>query len=425
MIKRYQTKEMQEIWSEENKIKTWLNVELAVCKNSIISDDHYKKISKISTPTPEEVLEVEKELKHDLASFVYVCRNKINDVAAANCFHRGLTSSDVIDTANTIMIKESLNIIYENLKIFQGILREKSLEYKNLICIGRTHGMHAEPTSFGLKFLGWYSEAQRNCERIINAIDEMSYGKLSGPVGNYSNIDPGLEDSALFDLGLKVEPVSTQIIPRDRYAQMFSVLSLIGNMIERIALEIRSLQRSEINEVEEYFSEKQMGSSVMAHKHNPISSEQLMGIARIIRSNMNAAFENTALWHERDISNSSVERIILPDTFHLVHYSLNKISDIITNLVVKEDNIKNNLQMSIDVCSSQKILNYLMDLGIDRQKAYEIIKIATEFKYDFIGTIVELTETKGGIKIENEDLEKVISFIDLKNIDVIYERVLL
>ncbi|MCX7725030.1 MAG: adenylosuccinate lyase, partial [Thermodesulfovibrio sp.] len=330
MIARYTRKEMGEIWSDENKFRKWLTVEIAVCEawaelGKIPSDALQEIKTKIK---PEEwfkskddikrIEEIESEVKHDVIAFLTFVAEKVGPVS--RYIHLGLTSYDIVDTALALLIKESGEIILNDLRKLLEIFKEKAFLYKDTICMGRSHGVHAEPTSFGLRFALWYEETKRNIERLASAIERVSVGKISGAVGTFSNIPPEIEEIALKKLGLKPEPVATQVVQRDRHAEFLNVLALIAAMVEKIAVEIRHLQRTEVLEAEEPFTKGQKGSSAMPHKRNPVGCENLSGLARLVRSNAFAAYENIALWHDRDISHSSVERIIIPDNCILVDY---------------------------------------------------------------------------------------------------------
>ena len=423
MINRYTTEGMSKIWSNKNKYLMWSMIEKMVSyskyKLNYINKETFLEIEKTKTPTIEEIELFEKQTNHDLVAFIMAFTDKMSDNAKKEV-HFGLTSSDVVDTAYSFNIVSSIYKILYELKKFSKLLYEKAIEYKNLPCIGRTHGIHAEPTVFGLKYLGWKAECDRNIKRLEEAKENISYGKISGAVGTYSQMPPEIEGLALGFFSLIPEPVSTQIIPRDRHAQVISTLNLIGGMIERIAFEIRSLQRSEVAEVEEGFSSKQIGSSAMPHKRNPILSERLSGMSRLLRGYSISAFEDMALWHERDISHSSVERVIIPDAFNITHYMLLKVQKLIKNLVVFENNVERNLNMTAGKIYSQNILGLLISKGYTRQDAYDIIKKIT---HQNVSKSYLINSLVSQCNVTEEELNKVMDVKSyLKNIDYIYER---
>lgn len=430
MIERYKTKEIETIWSEQSKINRWTMIEVAVVTEMYnrgeISDEDFNSINCTEPPSINRVIEIEKETDHDVVAFIRAYSEKIGP--AARFVHKGLTSSDIVDTATSIAICDSIDVVRKALAEFGNSLKEKAIKYKYLPCIGRTHGMHAEPTSFGLKFLGWYAEYLRNDDRLIDQRVNMERGKLSGAVGNYTQHDQGFEHNVLSKLGLFPEDVATQVIPRDRHAELVSTIALIGTTIERMATEIRSLQRTEIGEVEEKFKDGQTGSSAMPHKHNPILSERLCGIARILRSYVTIAYENVSLWHERDISHSSNERIMFPDMFHLLHYMLIKAKDLIDNLTVFENKIVKNIDKSDGLIYSQSVLSFLIENGIERAEAYRIVQRAAhdciKCSEDFDEAIVYEASKIYPEKITSEFKDKILDLFDpqlyLKNVDKIY-----
>jgi adenylosuccinate lyase len=429
MIERYKSPIMNKIWSEEEKIKRWTNIEILACsvyhERGEISNKEFNIIKKIKSPKIKRISEIEQKINHDVAAFVQALSEKLKGNISRH-IHRGLTSSDVIDTAQAIAIVESLECIKKDLKIQNFILHQMAIKYKNTPCIGRTHGVHAEVITFGLRVLGWYSELKRNLDRINNAIENLRYGKLSGAVGTYSQNDIEFERDVLKELGLKCEPVSTQIIPRDRYAELFSTLTLICSLYERIATEIRSLQRTEIQEVQENFSENQIGSSAMPHKRNPIASEKLCGIARLLRGYLLTSYENINLWHDRDISHSSVERVILPDSFHLVHYSVLLMNGLLRGLKVYPDKMMENVNKTNGLIFSQNVLGLLLSVGMKRKDAYDVIqkscKEVLEKKVDFIKSVKN--NLPKNIKIADRMLEEKTN-IDfyLRHVDKIFERI--
>ncbi|MFH0702718.1 MAG: adenylosuccinate lyase [bacterium] len=374
MIERYSLPKMKEIWELENKYKCWLEVELAVCKaqNKLgnIPDESLKEIETKAKFDIKQIDEIEKEVKHDMIAFLTSVNESIGE--ASRYVHMGLTSSDVLDTALALQLKEANLILENDIKEVINIIKSKIKLYKDTVMIGRSHGIHAEPMTFSLKLCLWLDIFERNQERFKRAGEEINVGKISGPVGTYSNIDPEIERLACLELGLKPARVSTQIIQRDLHAHYMQTLALIATTLEQFATEIRHLQRTEVLEVEEGFSKGQKGSSAMPHKKNPIGSENLCGLARIIRSNSIAALENIVLWHERDISHSSVERIIFPDSTILLDYMLNRFKEIIENLQIYPENMKNNLELYGGVIYSQRIMLALTKKGLTREEAYKI-----------------------------------------------------
>ncbi|WP_353684155.1 adenylosuccinate lyase [Thermodesulfovibrio sp. 3907-1M] len=376
MIERYTRKEMGNIWSMENKFRKWLEVEIAVCEAwaelGKIPQDALKEIKEKADFDIKRIDEIEATVKHDVIAFLTSVAEKVGPVS--RYIHMGLTSSDVVDTALALQMRQAAELIMNDLEKIKELFREKAFQYKDTICMGRSHGVHAEPTSFGLRFALWYEEAKRNIERLNSAIDRISVGKISGAVGTFSNIPPEIEEIALNKLGLKPEPVATQVVQRDRHAEFLSVLALIAAMIEKIAVEIRHLQRTEVLEAEEPFTEGQKGSSAMPHKRNPVGCENLSGLARLVRSNAFASFENIALWHDRDISHSSVERVIIPDNCILVDYMLNRLYGIIKDLRVYPERMLKNIELSFGLYNSQRVLLALVDKGLTREAAYRVVQ---------------------------------------------------
>jgi len=373
MIARYETKEMKEIWSLENQYRSWEIVELAVChawaKEGVIPSDAMKIIDEKSGFDPEEILKVEAEVHHDMIAFD---TNMADHVGPEGRYiHLGLTSSDVEDTASALRIKQSLQIIISELDIFMAHVMEQAQKYKYTPSVARSHGVHAEPITFGLKILNWYSELMRDKRRLELALEEISYGKISGAVGTYAHCPPYIEASVCEELGLKPDPVSTQIIQRDRHAVVMFALASLGEAMERIATEIRHLQRTEVREALEPFGKKQKGSSAMPHKRNPIQCEKICGLARMLRSYTLVAQENVALWHERDISHSSTERIIWPDSFNLCHYMIRTLDKVVYGLDVSTEKLKENLEITGGLVYSQRVLLELVEkFNMKREDAY-------------------------------------------------------
>ncbi|MBT8753688.1 adenylosuccinate lyase [Brachyspira hyodysenteriae] len=376
MIKRYTRKEMGELWSLQNEFQVMLDVEIAACDAMAeireIPQEAVKNIKEKATFTVERIAEIEKETNHDIISFVTAVQENVGE--GGQYIHKGLTSSDVKDTALAVMMKRSAEIILDDLKRLSEVLLRRAKEHKYTPCIGRTHGIHAEPMTLGLKFILWYDENERNIKRVEEAKKQVSVGKLSGAVGTYSNIDPRIEEIVCKKLGIEADKVSTQIIQRDRHAQYLTTLAIVASSLEKFATEIRNLQRTDIREAEEYFSEKQKGSSAMPHKRNPITCERISGLARIVRGNALASMEDITLWHERDISHSSVERVILPDSTIAVDYAINKFIDIVDKLLIYPEAMKANIEKTGGLIFSQRILISLVNKGIDRDNAYRWVQ---------------------------------------------------
>ena len=373
MIARYETKEMKEIWSLENQYRSWEIVELAVChawaKDGVIPAEAMKKIDERSGFDADEILRIEAEVQHDMIAFD---TNMADHVGPEGRYiHLGLTSSDVEDTASALRLRQSLEIIIRELDVFMKDVMEQALKYKYTPSVARSHGVHAEPITFGLKILNWYSELMRDRKRLELALEEISYGKISGAVGTYAHCPPHIEASVCEELGLKSDPVSTQIIQRDRHSVVMFALASLGEAMERIATEIRHLQRTEVREALEPFGKKQKGSSAMPHKRNPIQCEKICGMARMLRSYTVVAQENVALWHERDISHSSTERIIWPDSFNLCHYMIRTLDRVVRNLDVSPEKLKENLEITGGLVYSQRVLLELVEkFNMKREDAY-------------------------------------------------------
>lgn len=422
MIPRYSRKEMSSIWEENNKFKIWLRIEKLVCEAQIdIPSDVAKKLSSIIYFNIKRINEIESTVKHDVIAFLtYIAEQVDVDI---RYLHYGMTSSDVLDTCLAVQLKESCNILLHNLENLLVVLKKKAEDYKYLLCIGRSHGMHAEPTTLGLKFARFYAEFKRNYQRLTAAQKEISTCKVSGAVGNFANIDPSVESYIAKEMDLIPETISSQIIPRDRHAMFFSILGVIASSIDNIAIEIRHLQKNEINEVSEYFSTGQKGSSAMPHKCNPILSENLTGLSRLVRSYVFPALENVALWHERDISHSSVERCIAPDACIAMDFALFRLTDLIDKLIVNEESIEKNLNSSKGLIFSQRVLLELVNSGLTREEAYKIVQnSAMKVKQNNSDFLTELKQLLTTIK-----LEKLESLFDLKyytkHVDYIYNKV--
>ncbi|MCE1164541.1 MAG: adenylosuccinate lyase [Bacteroidetes bacterium] len=427
MIPRYSREEISKIWSDENRFRIWLDVEILACEAQCGLGNIPKKslgvIKKKAKFDTKRVLKIEETVKHDVIAFL---TNVAEYVGPDSRFiHMGMTSSDVLDTTLSVQMKQAGEIILRQLEKTSGILKKKARKYKNLTMIGRTHGIHAEPISLGLKFALWYDETQRNIKRLKSALNIISVGQISGAVGTYEHISPKVEAYVCRKLGLKPANITTQIIQRDRHAQYMSAMAIIATCIEKYATEIRHLQKTEVLELEECFTKGQKGSSAMPHKKNPITSEQLSGLARVIRGNSMAALENIPLWHERDISHSSVERIIMPDTTILMDYILNKFNSLIENIIVYEKNIKRNLELTKGLIFSQTVLLKLIEKGMRRENAYKIVQTVAmkcwETKIDFRKLI---ENDKDMMKFLNKkDLDSIFDYKKSgKNIDYIFKR---
>jgi adenylosuccinate lyase len=372
VIRRYTRKVMEQIWSEQNRYRKWLDVEIAVCEAwaSIgkIPEESLRNIKEKASFTVERIEEIEEVTKHDVIAFVSTVAEYVGE--DARFIHMGMTSSDVLDTAFALQLKESGTILLEDIRALMEALRKRAFEFKHTPAMGRSHGIHAEPVTFGLKFALWYAEMERNLKRMEDAVETVSYGKISGAVGTFANIPPDMEEFACERLGLKPAPISTQIIQRDRHAQFFATIAIIGSTLEKIATEIRHLQRTEVLEAMEPFGKGQKGSSAMPHKKNPILSENITGLARLLRGYCLSALENVALWHERDISHSSVERVIGPDATIVLDFAMARLTRVIEGLVVFPENMQKNLDLTKGLWHSQGVLLALVDRGVARDTAY-------------------------------------------------------
>ena len=376
MIERYSRKELRNIWADENKYKIWLDIELAAAEAmerlSIIPKGVVKKVKSKAKINVSRILKIEESVKHDVIAFLTSITEKAG--SDARFLHKGMTSSDVLDTCFNLQLKQSGEILLNNIKDLLVSIKRQALRHKKTLCIGRSHGIHAEPITFGLKMLTFYQEFLRNKKRLEYAIQEISTCAISGAVGTFANVDPRVESYVAKKLKLKIEPISTQIIPRDRHAQFFSTLGIIASSIERLATEIRHLQRTEVLEVEEFFGKKQKGSSAMPHKKNPILSENLTGLARMVRSAVIPALENVALWHERDISHSAVERNIGPDATTTLDFALVRLNGVVKNLNIYPKNMLKNLNLTNGLFFSQRVLIELTSVGFTREQAYALVQ---------------------------------------------------
>lgn len=427
MIERYSLPEMKAIWSPKNKFQKWLDIEILACEAQVelgvVPKDALKEIKTKARFDVERIEEIEKEVEHDVIAFLTSVSEFVGP--SSKYIHYGMTSSDVVDTGLSLQMKEAIDILIDDAKNLEALLKKMALKHKGTIIVGRTHGVHAEPTTFGLKLALWVFEMRRNIERLKKAKETISYGKISGAVGTYANIDPFVEAYACEKLGLKPAEVSTQVLQRDRHAEYMCALAIVASTLDKIATEIRHLQKTEVLEVEEPFTKGQKGSSAMPHKKNPIICERISGLARIVRSNAQAALENVALWHERDISHSSVERVIIPDSTILLNYMLNKLIYVIKDLVVYPENMKVNLEKTHGLIFSQKALLALIEKGMLREEAYKIVQrcaIRTwREKINFRETLLADSEVKS--LLTQEELDKIFDHSSyLKNVDKIFAR---
>jgi adenylosuccinate lyase len=376
LIARYTRPELGRIWGEENRFRTWLEVEIAATETlaaaGIVPKDAAKAIRERAGFQLERIREIEAEVRHDVIAFTTAVAEIVGP--ESRWFHYGLTSNDVVDTAQSLLVKQASAIIASDLRQLSDVLERRAWEFKDTPMVGRTHGIHAEPITFGFKLAIWYSEVQRDIERFDRAREEMRVGKFSGAVGTFAHLSPELEEKMCARLGLKAAAISSQVIQRDRHANYLATLAVIASTLDKIATEIRHLQRTEVREAEEYFSEKQKGSSAMPHKRNPVNFEQVSGLARVVRSNAQAGFENVALWHERDISHSSVERIILPDSTTLIDYMLDKTANLLDTMFIYPARMKANLESTGGLVFSGQLLLELVEQGVSREDAYRLVQ---------------------------------------------------
>ncbi|MGM8364032.1 adenylosuccinate lyase [Virgibacillus sp. W0181] len=428
MIGRYTREEMGEIWTEKNKYKAWLEVELLACEAwselGVIPKEDIQQLRKNASFDVDRIYEIEKETRHDVVAFTRTVSESLGE--ERKWVHYGLTSTDVVDTALSFVLKQANEIIRKDITAFIDVLKEKALEHKHTVMMGRTHGVHAEPTTFGLKMALWYEEMKRNLERFNEAAERVEFGKLSGAVGTYANIDPYVEQYVCENLGLTPAPVSTQTLQRDRHAAYVSVLSLIATSIEKFSTEIRNLQKTETREVEEFFAAGQTGSSAMPHKRNPIASENMSGMARVIRGYMMTAYENVSLWHERDISHSSAERVILPDATIALNYMLNRFSNVVRKLTVFPENMRRNIDKTYGVIFSQRVLLALIEKGMARETAYGIVQPLAMDAWETGVHFKELLERNADIKdaLSQNEIEACFDHTyHLKNVDHIFTRI--
>jgi adenylosuccinate lyase len=428
MIPRYTRPVMANIWSQQNKYQKWLEVEILACEAlsrlGLIPPRDLEQIKKKARFSVERIEELERITKHDVIAFLTNVAEHVGP--ASRHIHLGLTSSDVLDTSMSVLLKEAAGVLIEDMKALQSVLKNQALAHRKTVMIGSSHGIHAEPITFGLKMALWYDEAGRNLRRLIQARETIAVGKISGAVGTFAHISPRVEAYVCRSLGLKPAPASNQIIQRDRYAEYFCTLAVIAGSIEKMSVEIRHLQRTEVLEAEEYFSKGQKGSSAMPHKRNPIASENLTGLSRLVRSYALAALENQALWHERDISHSSVERVIGPDATILLDYMLNRLTNIITNLIIYPYNMKINLMITKGLIFSEGILLALTRKGITREEAYPVVQENAMKVWAGEKSFEELLKQDPRIKqwLTPKELTRLFNLGHmLKNVDVIFRRV--
>jgi len=428
LIPRYSLPEMAAIWEPENKFKIWLKVEVLACealaKKGEIPKSALKDIQTKSRFNVERIDEIEREVKHDVIAFLTCVAEHVGE--SARYMHMGMTSSDVLDTALAVQMKQSATLILKELKALKDVLEKQAKKHKLTPTIGRSHGIHAEPLTFGLKIANWYEEVNRNIDRLKRARQTIAYGQISGAVGTFACIDPDVEEYVCAKLGLKPAPVSSQVIQRDRHAEFFSTLAIIAGTIDKIATEIRHLQRTEVQEAEEFFSKGQKGSSAMPHKRNPVVSEQMSGLARVVRANAFAAMENMPLWHERDISHSSVERVIGPDSTILIHYMLKKMTSMMDGLMVYPENMMRNLEQTGGLIFSQSVLLALVRKGITREEAYSLVQKNAMQSWTTGKDFLTLLK-------KDKDIKKLLSIAEIdktfqlktqfRNIDRIFKRV--
>lgn len=427
MIDRYSREEMAAIWSEENQFQSWLDVELAACKAwsrlGVIPAEAIQLLCDNARFDLRRIHEIEAETRHDVVAFTRAVSESLGE--EKKWVHYGLTSTDVVDTALGLRLKKANKLIRKGLEGILEVLANKAKEHKYTVMMGRTHGVHAEPTTFGLKCALWYCEMQRNRERFEKASQDVEFGKLSGAVGTFANIPPEVEAHTCEILGLKAAPVSTQTLQRDRHAHFMAVIALIGASLEKMAVEIRHLQKTETREAEEFFFKGQKGSSAMPHKRNPVSSENITGCARVLKGYMMTAFDNVALWHERDISHSSAERIILPDALILLDYMLARFTSVIRRLSVFPERMKANIELTHGVVFSQRILTMLVEKGLSREEAYDLVQPlamkAWEEERSFRDLLANSPEVSG--KLDHKDIEDAFDpSWHLKHVDAIFRR---
>ena len=429
MVPRYSRKEMVEIWSDISKYSIWLDIEIHALegmeKVGIVPVGTAETVRKKAKFDSKRIDEIEAEIKHDVLAFLTNISESVGP--EARFIHQGMTSSDVLDTCLNIQLKRAGELLLKDMDLLLSSIKSQALKHKKTICVGRSHGIHAEPTTFGLKMLQAYAEFSRNKKRLELSVEEISSCAISGSVGTFANIDPSVEKYVAEALGLKIEPVSTQIIPRDRHAAFFSTLGIIASSVERLATEIRHLQRSEVLEVEEFFSSKQKGSSSMPHKRNPVLTENLTGLARVVRSSVMPALENISLWHERDISHSSVERFIGPDATITMDFALNRLNNVVENMVVYPDNMMKNLEKFNGLVFSQRVLLALTQKDVSREDSYLMVQRNSMKVWNDEGTFYDLIKKDEEICsiLSDDEIDDIFDLnYHLKHIEEIFQRVL-
>lgn len=428
MIDRYVTKKMSPIWTDQNKFQAWLEVEIAATEawselGEVPAEDA-KLVAQNAKFNVDEIKEIEKETKHDVVAFTRDVSRYLGP--ERKWVHFGLTSTDVVDTAYGYLMKQANDIIREDLDTFLEVVKEKALEYKDTVMIGRTHGVHAEPTTFGLVLANWYSEIKRDIERFDHAAKGVEAGKISGAVGSFANVPPKVEELVCKKLGIRAQEISTQVLPRDLHAEYIQTMALIATSIERFALEVRHLQRTEVREAEEYFAAGQKGSSAMPHKRNPIGSENVTGLARVIRGHAFTALEDVPLWHERDISHSSAERVIIPDTTELLDYILTRFTKITKDLTVFPDKMMEDMNLTHGLIFSQRVMLKLVESGLSREQAYDIVQPKTAEVWDEKKDFRTLLEADSRVtdKLSKADIDDAFDYHwHLKHVDEIFKRV--
>ena len=429
MVPRYSRKEMVDIWSDDSKYSIWLDIEVYALEGmelvGIVPKGTASAVKKKAVFNSQRIDEIEAEIKHDVLAFLTNISESVG--LEARFIHQGMTSSDVLDTCLNIQLKKAGELIIKDLDALLAAIKSQAISHKKTICVGRSHGIHAEPTTFGLKMLQAYAEFSRNKDRMINAVNEISSCAISGSVGTFANIDPFVEEYVAKALNLNIEPISTQVIPRDRHAVFFSTLAIISSSIERLSTEIRHLQRSEVLEVEEYFSSKQKGSSSMPHKRNPVLTENLTGLARVIRGFVTPALENISLWHERDISHSSVERFIGPDATITLDFALNRLTNVVENMVVYPENMMKNLEKFNGLVFSQRVLLSLTQKNISREDSYSMVQRNSMKVWNEEGSFYDLIKADKEISsiLSKEEIDDIFDLnYHLKQVETIFKRVL-
>lgn len=427
MIERYSRPEMAKIWTEENRFAAWLEVEIVACEAwaelGEIPKEDVVALRQNAKVNVDRIKEIEEETRHDVVAFTRAVSETLGP--ERKWVHYGLTSTDVVDTALSFILKQANDLIRDAIQNMIDVLADKAKEHKHTVMMGRTHGVHAEPTTFGLKLALWYEEMKRNLDRFNDAAKGIEFGKLSGAVGTYANIDPFVENFVCEKLGLTPSPLSTQTLQRDRHAHYMATLALVATSIEKFAVEVRGLQKSETREVEEFFAKGQKGSSAMPHKRNPIGSENVTGLARVLRGYMQTAYENVALWHERDISHSSAERIILPDATIALHYQLTRFASIIKNLTVFPENMKRNMERTHGLIYSQRVLLSLIDHGMSREEAYDIVQPKAMESWEKGVPFKELLQEEPAVinTLSSDELDQCFDYTyHLAQVDMIFER---